>query len=126
MSIVFYHNTDQKRVALESKQREEARVGTTIFTDIVPMSDFYLAEDYHQKYYLRHESDLVTKLNIIYPDDEDFIASTAAARLNGYAGGYSAFDNLKEAQASLGLSAAGVSRLKKIADKGLKSGCAFP
>ena len=79
MSIVFSHNEDQKRMALESKQREEASVGAPIFTEIVPMSVFYLAEDYHQKYYLRNESDLIEELSVIYPDDEALIASTASA-----------------------------------------------
>ena len=126
MSIVFYHNEDQKKIALESKQREGASVRAPIFTEIVPMSVFYLAEDYHQKYYLRNESVLIEELSVIYPDDEAFIASTAAARLNGYARGYGVFVNLKEAQDNLGLSAAGASRLKEIVDKGLKSGCALP
>ena len=124
MSIIFYHDEDQKRLALESKQREEASIGSPIFTEIVPISDFYLAEDYHQKYYLRREPEFMKELSIIYPNAEDFIASTAAARLNGYAGGYGAFDNLKEARYSLGLSEAGASRLLELADRGLQPGCA--
>ena len=48
-SAIFYHNEDQKRLALESKERLEAELNMAILTEILPYSRFYLAEDYHQK-----------------------------------------------------------------------------
>lgn len=42
---------------------------------------FVLAEDYHQKYYLRHHA-LMKELAGY--DDRAFVESTVAARLNGY------------------------------------------
>ena len=126
MSIVFYHNDEQERLAMETKKSEEARLGSSIFTEIIPFSEFYLAEDYHQKYYLQQEPDLVKELFDIYPVIEDFISSTAVARLNGYAGGYGTLETLQEELNGFGLSPAGRNKLLDLARKGLVPGCALP
>jgi peptide-methionine (S)-S-oxide reductase len=126
MSIVFYHNDEQKELAISSKEHEEARLGRSIVTEITSFSGFYLAEDYHQKYYLRQEPDLVKELSAIYPDISDFIDSTAVARLNGYVGGYGTLPTLEEELSSLGLSVLGRNKLLDIADRGLIPGCPLP
>jgi len=109
-----------------SKEREEARLGRNIVTEISPFSGFYLAEDYHQKYYLRQYSDLVKEFSAIYPDTGDFISSTAVARVNGYVGGYGTLESLEKELDSLGLSETGKIKLLEIAGRGLKPGCPFP
>jgi len=126
MSIVFYHNEEQRRLAIESKELEQSQLGRDIATEIIPFSAFYLAEDYHQKYYLRQEAGLVRELIAIYPDISDFIDSTAVARLNGYVGGYGTPETLEKELNSLGLSEAGEKSLLAIADRGLVPGCALP
>ena len=126
MSIVFYHNDEQRQIAISSKEREEARLGRSIVTEITSFSGFYLAEDYHQKYYLRQEPHLVKELSAIYPDISDFIYSTSVARVNGYAGGYGTLPTLEKELNSLGLSTLGRNRLLEIADRGLIPGCPLP
>ena len=126
MSIVFYHNEEQRGLAIESKECEESRLALSVATEIIPFSEFYLAEDYHQKYYLCQESSLLHELRTIYKDMSDFIDSTAVARLNGYVGGYGTPDTLEKELNSLGLSEAGKMRLLGIADRGLVPGCAVP
>jgi len=113
-------------MANSSKEREEAILGRSIVTEITPFSGFYLAEDYHQKYYLRQQPGLSQELIAIYPDKGDFIDSTAVARLNGYVGGYGTLPTLEEELNSLGLSATGRNKLLEIADRGLIPGCPLP
>ena len=50
---IFYHNEEQKRSAEESKEAldKSGRFGKSIVTEIVELSNFYRAEDYHQDYY---------------------------------------------------------------------------
>ena len=68
MSIIFYHNEKQKRLAIETKKFEESLSGYSIVTEIVPFSQFYLAEAYHQKYYLRQNSDLLKEFRTMAMD----------------------------------------------------------
>lgn len=125
-SIIFYHNEEQKALAEETKSELEARRGHTIYTLIVPFSRFYLAEDYHQKYYLRQDSRLAKDFEAIYPDVEDFISSTSAARVNGYLGGYGDTETLQNDIDSFGLSEGGKKRLLDIAGRGLTQACPVP
>ena len=50
---IFYHDEEQKRIAQESKAELEksGRFTKPITTEIVPLTKFYAAEDYHQDYY---------------------------------------------------------------------------
>lgn len=82
-SILFHHNQKQKETALGIKKRIEAENGRTIKTEIREYENFYLAEDYHQKFRLQQQPDFASvyleKLSM-----DEFINSTAAARVNGY------------------------------------------
>lgn len=114
MSVIFYHNEEQKSLAQASLQQEESRLGKKIYTEIIPFREFYLAEDYHQKYYLRGEPELFSEYAAIYPETGRLIQSTAAARVNGYLGGNGDFESLQKQVDSLGLSAAGMEKLLEI------------
>ena len=43
-SAIFYHNDEQKKLALESKPQDAV-------TEIIPATKFWHAEEYHQQYY---------------------------------------------------------------------------
>ncbi|MFP5348895.1 MAG: peptide-methionine (S)-S-oxide reductase MsrA [Gammaproteobacteria bacterium] len=53
-TAIFYHNDEQKRLAVQSKQKIAERLGRNIVTPIRPAAEFYAAEDYHQNYYQRN------------------------------------------------------------------------
>jgi peptide-methionine (S)-S-oxide reductase len=55
---------------------------------------FYRAEDYHQKYHLRHDSILMAELADYSP--RELADSTVAARLNGYVCGHGSAAQLRE------------------------------
>ena len=106
-TALFFHNEEQKRLAMESRDREAARINAKIQTEILPTSEFTLAEDYHQKYILQAETLFVKDFRTIYPSIGDFLNSTATARVNGYVGGYGTLAALKGELDQLGLSDAG-------------------
>lgn len=113
-SIIFYHDEAQRRLAEESRDREAARRGTAIFTEIRPHVRFYLAEEYHQKYRLRQDRALLAEFQLVYPELSDLVASTAVARVNGYLGGYGSLSQLQAEIDDLGLSPAGKERLRTL------------
>lgn len=53
-SGIFYHNETQKKLAQETKQKVEKQLKKKIFTEIKPVGNFYVAEDYHQDYYKKN------------------------------------------------------------------------
>lgn len=110
-TALFFHNEEQKRLAEESRNRETARIKGKIQTELLPAGQFYLAEGYHQKYYLSLNSHLSAEFRQMFPLEKDFVNSTAAARVNGYIGGYGTKVGLQEDLDRLGLSEEGRKRL---------------
>ncbi len=116
-SLIMYHDEEQRRLAEESKRAYEARTGKRVHTRIVPAGDFYLAEDYHQKYVLRGAPRLTAEYSSIYPDWRHLVDSTAAARVNGYLGGFGSRSNLERNLDRLGLSEEGMRVLSRAAER---------
>ena len=52
-SVVFFHSPEQQEQALASKARIQAQNGEPVVTEIVPASDFWRAEEYHQQYLVK-------------------------------------------------------------------------
>jgi peptide-methionine (S)-S-oxide reductase len=50
-SIILYSSEAQKLAAEKSKAEAQKALGKPIVTEIVPLTKFYKAEDYHQDYY---------------------------------------------------------------------------
>lgn len=55
-SVIFFHNPEQEKAAKLLKERLEGsgKFKNPITTQIVPAQEFYKAEEYHQKYYQKH------------------------------------------------------------------------
>ena len=94
----------------EEQEAAAKRVGIAL--PIIRGARFYLAEDYHQKYYLRHDRVLMAELEGLTP--RELVDSTVAARLNGYVGGSATIAQLREELPSLGLSARGAAHLERL------------
>merc|ERR1712156_39036 len=82
----FYHDEEQKELALKTFDEAKKQRNRPIATEIAPATEFTDAENYHQKYLLQHHPWLLESLEI-HPGDH-LIQSHVAARLNGYIGGY--------------------------------------
>lgn len=52
-TVIFYLNDEQKRLAEASKVQVEKLLGR-VYTDIIPSTHFYDAENYHQDYYKKN------------------------------------------------------------------------
>lgn len=53
-SAIFFHNAEQEATAKISKEKVQSSnkfQGRKIVTEIIPASQFYMAEDYHQQYF---------------------------------------------------------------------------
>lgn len=53
-SAIFYHDETQRDAAERAKQRAQPKWPRPIVTEVVPFTNFYPAEDFHQDYLQRH------------------------------------------------------------------------
>lgn len=116
MSAIHCSDERQQEEALKSFREQEIKLGTKLFTEIILLGKFYIAEAYHQKYYLQQVSMLKEELKRSYPDFKGFVDSTAAARVNGYLKGVGSMEQLMQEIDGLGLSDKAKKRLIEIVD----------
>lgn len=105
-AAVFVHHEEQRRINQKHRDSLEAMHPSfqgRICTEILPAQTFYLAEDYHQKYYLQRDKALLAELMRFYPTIQELTRSTAAARLNGLLGEHGEPPSTEEDLAFLGL-----------------------
>jgi peptide-methionine (S)-S-oxide reductase len=53
-SIILYETPEQQKLAEASKAAEQAKLNAPITTEVVPLTAFYKAEEYHQDYFKKH------------------------------------------------------------------------
>ncbi|HUA72460.1 MAG TPA: peptide-methionine (S)-S-oxide reductase MsrA [Solirubrobacteraceae bacterium] len=53
-SAIFFHDADQERQAIASRDDRQGSLRRKIVTEIVPAPEFYDAEEYHQRYFEKH------------------------------------------------------------------------
>ena len=49
-SVIFFYSDLQKLIAIESKKEKQLSLSSLIQTEISPAKEFFLAEEYHQKF----------------------------------------------------------------------------
>jgi peptide-methionine (S)-S-oxide reductase len=114
MSLIIYHNEEQRKLAITDKQRLEKELGAQVQVGIIPLTVFYPAEDYHQKWDLQNKREIAAELKAIYPRTQDFVNSTAATRINGYLGGNGTPADFEREVVSFGLSAGAAASLRSM------------
>lgn len=115
MSAIFYHGDEQRKLAEETRDARQKQLTKKIVTKITPAESFYNAEDYHQKYLLRQQRDILRELNL---SEAELITSYAACRLNGYCGGYGSVTNFDKESKLFKLSPSALERARKIVARG--------
>lgn len=112
-SAIWYATDCQKDLILSSIQLLTQKYQRTPTTEVLPLETFFVAEDYHQKYVLQRHDTIMKKFKMYYPDFRDFIDSTAAARLNGFAYGFGSDQLFQQEQDRYGLTSEELSRVRK-------------
>eukprot|EP01087_Luapelamoeba_hula_P006630 TRINITY_DN16709_c0_g1_i1.p1 TRINITY_DN16709_c0_g1~~TRINITY_DN16709_c0_g1_i1.p1 ORF type:complete len:169 (+),score=34.46 TRINITY_DN16709_c0_g1_i1:237-743(+) len=87
-SGIWYHEEAEKEVIARSIEKYESSSKRKIQTTVEPADTFYIAEDYHQKWYLRKHDILMKALaECGLEQEDDMINSFAATRLNAIVSG---------------------------------------
>ena len=55
-SAIFWSSEAQREAAEKSRKKAQAKWHDPIVTEVVPLEEFWAAEDYHQNYYNSHQS----------------------------------------------------------------------
>ncbi|MCP2033966.1 peptide-methionine (S)-S-oxide reductase [Planomicrobium sp. HSC-17F08] len=96
ISLLRYHNEGQAETINRVKKEMEAELGEGIETEIDAYTEFTLAEEHHQKYYLKRYPKALAQLEAVYPEPELLVDSAFAARLNGFVKGFGTRDGLRQ------------------------------
>jgi peptide-methionine (S)-S-oxide reductase len=70
-SMIFYTNDQQKQIAQKIKAEAQKDWPDPIVTEIVPLKDFYAAEDYHQDYFAKNPTQGYCRL-VVAPKVQKF------------------------------------------------------
>ncbi|MFS0724579.1 peptide-methionine (S)-S-oxide reductase MsrA [Paenibacillus sp. 1P07SE] len=93
-SLILYHHEEQ-REAIEERIRQMAAQGRYVSaTAVEPCRAWHLAEERHQKYYLKRYPDAVAKVRELFPNVAELVDGTLTARLNGLAKGYTSLERI--------------------------------
>lgn len=113
MSLILYHDGEQKAFAEKSLNEEQKKCNATFVTEIKKFEKFYPAEDYHQKYRLQNHPWLIESTGLV--TGEILRNSPLAAKLNGYIAGAGTIEQLEKDLSTMGLSDKAAQYLRKYA-----------
>lgn len=112
-SAVFPRSSEQRASAEAAAASVAKSKGQSVTTAIEDFSFFTLAEDYHQKYRLRHARVAMAEFEELFPTMEALLHSTAVTRANAFAAGYGSRELRAADLPRLGLSEAAVAAIAR-------------
>lgn len=125
-SLILASDDEQLAIARDRAEVVSAELGKPLATRIEPLKEFWPAEDYHQKYYLRNDKTLLSQFRGMLGGSELALRdSTAAMRVNGYVAGAGTRERLEGEVESFGLSESALTRLFSLVGE-TPSGSACP
>lgn len=127
-SLILTSDDEQLTIARDRAAAVSAALGKPLTTRIEPLKEFWPAEDYHQKYYLRNDTMLLSQFRGMLGGSELALRdSTAAMRVNGYLAGSGTQARLKGEIDSFGLSGSARAHLSSlVGETASGAACALP
>jgi len=110
MSAIFCYGEEQLTKAKLSMVEIQKQYSQPICTVIQLAKEFYIAEDYHQKYLLRKHPTLLKSLKL---SPEDIVSSYAASKLNAFINNDSTNEHFLEVCQDLSLSEDQITYIKR-------------
>lgn len=115
LSILFYQGEEQQRIAERTAEEQRKKLGSrALTTEVLSLDTFTMAEDYHQKYYLRRRADLVRSLRAVYTTEAAFRDSHEATVLNAQMGGHLSVADVRKHLEPLGWKVEGETSVRSI------------
>ncbi len=101
-SAAFPRSAEQRRILEAAANKIAEAKGKAVHTDVEDFTGFTLAEDYHQKYRLRHVRSALAEFEALFPTTEAFLGSVAVTKANAFVGGYGTSEDLRSDDPSKG------------------------
>lgn len=95
-SLLFYRNEEQLYTMQRVQQTHTSELEKRAMTEIQAYRAWYPAEERHQKYYLQRQHEWMNQLRVWYPDQQELLQTTLAARLNGYSRGHGTTEQIQQ------------------------------
>ena len=114
MSLILYHSEQQKETAEMFVDSKENETGGKAATEVLRMTEFYRAEDYHLKFYLQRDKEILNDLLRYYEDIFALNDSTVAARLNSLLAGKGDPDLMENEYEGYGLQNRALEKVRKM------------
>lgn len=96
ISLVLYHDEQQKKVAWQTKRQLEEVRKEKMQTEISPYKRFTQAIERQQKWHIKRIPQAEEVLKSIYSSEKQFIDSVLVARLNSLAKGYGSIESVHQ------------------------------
>lgn len=94
ISLLCYRGEEQLKAIETVRARMEKELGEGIETEVASFKAFTMAEERHQKYYLKRYPKALEQLKSIYTEEVELTDATFAARLNGFVKGFGTKEGL--------------------------------